>query len=122
MSRDSQSVKAAIGTKTAGPSRLADELNRRVVIEGIRPRIDDGRFPIKRTPGEPVDVAADIFADGHYVVAAVLRSRQVSTDSPGWSESAMSLVAPGTDEWSGRFVVDEIGWHEYQIVAWADRF
>jgi starch synthase (maltosyl-transferring) len=34
----------------------------------------------------------------------------------------MTLVAPGTDEWSARFDVSAIGWHEYSIVAWVDRF
>ena len=34
----------------------------------------------------------------------------------------MTLVAPGTDEWTASFDVDAIGWHEYQIVAWVDRF
>ncbi len=34
----------------------------------------------------------------------------------------MTLVADGTDEWIGRFVVDTIGWHEYSLVSWVDRF
>ena len=36
----------------------------RVVIEGVEPEVDGGRFPIKRTVGEEVAVSADIFADG----------------------------------------------------------
>ena len=48
---------------------------RRVVIDEVRPAIDGGRFPIKRTPGECVDVTAVLFADGHDVVVAVLRDR-----------------------------------------------
>src|SRR6267142_393338 len=47
----------------------------RVVIERIRPEIDGGRFAIKRSVGEEVDVIADIFADGYDVIAAVLRDR-----------------------------------------------
>ena len=34
----------------------------------------------------------------------------------------MTLSAPGTDEWRGSFDVAETGWHEYQIIAWVDRF
>ena len=34
----------------------------------------------------------------------------------------MALVAPGTDQWSARFEVDTVGWHEYEVVAWIDRF
>jgi starch synthase (maltosyl-transferring) len=116
-------------------------LARRVVIEHIRPEIDEGRFPIKRTVGERVDVVASIFADGHDVVAAVLRDRHGSSDEPAgdveqrfpaidptapvgrgqWRETAMTLVAE-TDSWSGRFDAGGVGWHEYQIAAWIDRF
>ena len=38
---------------------------RRVVIEGISPEVDGGRFPAKRTVGDAVHVEADIFTDGH---------------------------------------------------------
>ena len=46
------------------PPAPADAL-RRVIVERVQPEIDGGRFPIKRTPGESVNVTADIFADGH---------------------------------------------------------
>jgi starch synthase (maltosyl-transferring) len=106
----------------------------RVVIEHIQPEIDGGRFPIKRTIGETVDVEATIFADGHDVVVAVVRDRRCSKgpgipqspipaqSAPEWREAPMTLAAPGTDRWTARFDVRTIGWHEYQIVAWIDRF
>jgi starch synthase (maltosyl-transferring) len=133
----------------AGAARAPDPpeaFSRRVIIEGLRPRIDDGRFPIKRTVGESVEVTARIFADGHDAIAVVLRSRAVSgvgiRDSdfgqrqdvggadprvgPGtgasWRETPMTPAAAGTDEWAASFDVDTIGWHEYAIVAWIDRF
>src|SRR2546425_7642482 len=63
------------------PSRdLPDTLARRVIVEQIRPQIDSGRFPIKRTVGESVTVTATIFADGHDVIGAVLRDRYIPTD------------------------------------------
>jgi starch synthase (maltosyl-transferring) len=55
---------------------LPDEGRRRVVIAQVLPEIDGGRFPIKRTPGETVRVEADLFADGHDKIAAVLRFRE----------------------------------------------
>ena len=58
------------------PSPIPAPFSRRVVVERIEPEIDGGRFPIKRTVGETVDVSATIFADGHDVVAAVLRDRR----------------------------------------------
>ena len=32
------------------------------------------------------------------------------------------MAATGTDRWAARFDVAAIGWHEYEIVAWVDRF
>ena len=55
---------------------MKDEFGRqRVVIEGVRPEIDGGRFPIKRTIGEGVVVEADVFADGHDVITVWLQYR-----------------------------------------------
>src|SRR4029079_7725961 len=45
---------------------------RRLYIEYIYPLVDGGRFPVKRTVGEPLEVWADIFRDGHVVLAAAL--------------------------------------------------
>ena len=44
---------------------LNEEGRRRVVIEGVEPEIDCGRFPVKRVVGEKVVVEADAFTDGH---------------------------------------------------------
>jgi starch synthase (maltosyl-transferring) len=106
---------------------IRDEQARRVVIERVRPSIAGGRFPIKRTVGDAVRISADIFADGHDVITAMVRNRQpTGHGSRGaasrWRESPMALAAPGTDEWHGQFSVGDLGWHEYQIVAWVDRF
>ncbi|MBI3325166.1 MAG: DUF3416 domain-containing protein, partial [Nitrospinae bacterium] len=43
----------------------------RVVIENVKPEIDAGRFPIKRTLGESVFVEADMFVDGHEALSCV---------------------------------------------------
>src|ERR1051325_7431924 len=59
----------------------------RVVIERVTPEIDGGRFPIKRVPNESVEVKADIFADGHDVIGAVLKWRG---PQEAWRSSARS--------------------------------
>jgi starch synthase (maltosyl-transferring) len=116
--RQSTVESSVVGREEAAPP-IPQALARRVVVERIEPEIDGGRFPIKRTPGEFVDVAATIFADGHDVIAAILRDRA----EPGtWRETPMTLQAPGTDRWTARFDVGAVGWHAYQIVAWVDRF
>jgi starch synthase (maltosyl-transferring) len=90
----------------------------RVIIEGVSPEIDDGRFPIKRTVGEPVVVEADIFAEGHEMLAAVLRHRASAADD--WSETPMSPLV--NDRWTGSFTVTSQGRWEYTIQAWVDHF
>ncbi len=123
-----RSTEPVIRLPTGGAQvEIPASLSRRVVVEHIQPEIDGGRFPVKRTVGESVQVFADIFADGHGEIAAVLRQRSVGA-SAEWSGGAdarelpMALVAPGTDRWWGQFDVTDLGWHEYQIVAWVDRF
>jgi len=89
-----------------------------VIIESVAPEVDAGRFPIKRTVGEEVAVSADIFADGHDVIVAVLRHRCLGAND--WTDVPMSLSS--NDRWTGRFTVTTQGWHEYTIEAWVDRF
>src|SRR5947207_2468765 len=108
---------------------IPEALAQRVIIERIRPAVDNGRWPIKRTVGEPIQVFADIFADGHDVVAAVLRDccAALTDETPprpgAWRERPMTLIAPGTDEWTATVEgATEPGWHEYQVVAWVDAF
>jgi starch synthase (maltosyl-transferring) len=93
-------------------------LRQRVVIEHVQPEVDNGRFPIKRTAGEEVVVTADVFADGHDVVAAVLLYRR--TGDPQWHEVPMTAL--GNDGWTARFGVESLGAYEYTIEGWVDRF
>ena len=48
------------------------------IIENVAPRLDCGRFPVKRVAGQPVRVTADIFKEGHDDLAAVVRWRQIT--------------------------------------------
>jgi starch synthase (maltosyl-transferring) len=98
--------------------RLDPRLLRRVVIEAVEPQVDCGRFGIKRTSGEAVVVEADIHADGHDAVAAVVQYR--GAGEAAWNEVTMSPL--GNDRWRGRFIVGATGTWEYSIEAWIDRF
>ena len=115
--------RAATRKTAAGPTRAATadldpQLIRRVAIEGVHPEIDSGRFPIKRTVGDTVDVGADIFADGHDTLAAALLYR--AAGDAAWREVAMT--AAGNDRWRARFTVSELRPYEYTVEAWIDRF
>ena len=106
------------GTAAAENGAIKPAFARKVVIENVRPEIDCGRFPIKRTIGERVEVTADIFADGHDVLYAVLRYRPAS--APDWREVAMEAL--DNDRWRAGFAVETEGRYLYTLQAWADRF
>jgi len=53
-------------------SRHVSTVPARVMIANVAPAIDGGRFAIKRVVGETVTVTADIFAEGHDELTAVL--------------------------------------------------
>jgi starch synthase (maltosyl-transferring) len=90
----------------------------RVVIEGLKPEINDGRFPTKRVIGERVVVEADIFVDGYDSISALLLYRK-ETD-PEWVETPMEPLV--NDRWRGSFVVAELGRYRYTVLAWVDQF
>jgi starch synthase (maltosyl-transferring) len=78
---------------------------KRVIIENVSPEIDCGRFPARRAIGEKVRVNADIFADGHDLLAADLLYRK--TGAPKWNTKPMSLLV--NDRWEAFFHDARIG-------------
>ena len=89
-----------------------------VVIDNVQPLIDGGRSPIKRVVGEDLVVEADIFKDGHDVVAAVLKWRVVGKRA--WRETPMIFV--DNDRWRGVCTLYDQAIHEYTVEAWTDTF
>ncbi len=95
-----------------------NQARQRVVIENVYPEFDGGLFPAKRTVGQSVRVEADIHADGHDLLAAVLLFRDAGGRE--WSETAMRPA--GNDRWSGEFRVESVGRAAYTLTAWVARF
>lgn len=90
----------------------------RVVIEGVTPQIEGGRYAIKRRVGDVVEVGADIFKDGHDFVAARIVFRHARDRR--WREAPLRYdFAP--DRWTGSFPVDEPGRWQFYVEAWPDR-
>ena len=89
-----------------------------VVIDNLQPLIDCGRSAIKRIVGEDLVVEADIFKDGHDVVAAVLKWRVVGKRA--WRETPMTFV--DNDRWRGVCTLYDQAIHEYTVEAWTDTF
>src|SRR5689334_5053907 len=110
-------VKSRLASAT--PQELpAAGLLSRVVIENVRPQINSGQFPIKRVVGEMVCVTADIHADGHDVLSAVLRYRR--PHAANWEE--IPMVDTGNDTWEGKFQTEDVGVYNYLVQAWVDAF
>ena len=91
-----------------------------IIVTGVTPAVDGGRFAAKRLVGDTVVVEANAFKDGHDKLRARVRYR-------GPNERAEWRTAPmryddATDRWTGAFTVDAIGTWCYTVEAWTDTF
>ncbi|MFF1453415.1 maltotransferase domain-containing protein, partial [Streptomyces sp. NPDC058274] len=90
----------------------------RIPVLDVRPRVTEGRRPAKAVPGEPFEISATVFREGHDAVAANV----VLTDSRGrtgpWTP--MRELAPGTDRWGATVAVPAEGRWTYTVEAWGD--
>ena len=95
-----------------------EEGRKRVVINGVTPQIDAGRYPAKRIVGDLVAVEANVFGDGHdHVYARLLFKRK---SDKRWQSAPMESL--GNDRWRGLFPVEEQGRYFYTVVGGEDHF
>ncbi len=96
-----------------------------IIISGITPEVDGGRFMAKRIVGDTVTVAANVFKDGHDTLRARVRYRGPtngpSSDGAEWRTAPMRYD-DATDRWTGQFAVDTMGTWCYTVEAWTDTF
>jgi starch synthase (maltosyl-transferring) len=104
--------------KPLGEASIGGLAAKRFFIEDIYPTVDGGRFPVKRIADEAVDVWADVFRDGHEVIAAALRWR-LQTDTL-WHRVPMRLHS--NDRWTATFTPPRPGLYVYIIEAWTEQF
>src|SRR5262252_1532749 len=105
-------------TANASIRSVGDLSKHRIYIEDVYPVVDGGRFPVKRIVGEEVDVWADIFHDGHVVLAAELLWRREGADK--WLR--VPMVLHDNDRWTASFTPPKPGRYVYAIEAWTDVF
>src|SRR3954471_7069061 len=89
----------------------------RIQIQDVSPQVDCGRYPVKRTVGDRVDVRARIFRDGHETLGAAIRWKPRGATK--WAESPLQPV--GNDWWEGSFAADAAGEWCFRVEAWIDR-
>jgi len=104
-------------TANASIRSVGDLSRHRIYIEDVYPLVDGGRFPVKRTIGEEVEVWADVFRDGQLVLAAELLWRR---EGEKWFRVPMALH--DNDRWRGSFTPHKSGRYVYAIEAWTDVF
>lgn len=88
----------------------------RIIIENVSPQLDGGAFFIKRIVGQKVVVTANVFSDGHDVVAGSVKFKHEKDKK--WQEIRMQET--GNDEWIAEFKVEKQGFYSYFVEAWVD--
>ncbi len=104
--------------KKSSPAPAPNDGRRRVIVEHLAPQVENGRYPAKRVVGEPVDVQADVYGDGHDLVKATALYRRRGDQD--WQRVFMT---PGiNDRWTGTFVPEEKGFYEFTVRGYVDHF
>ena len=88
----------------------------RIIIENVNPQLMQGDFYIKRIPGQKVSVGADVFADGHDIVACAIQYKHQKERT--WKSARMNHE--GNDYWTGSFTVEKEGLYQYTVEGWVD--
>ncbi|MFL5560914.1 MAG: alpha-1,4-glucan--maltose-1-phosphate maltosyltransferase [Gemmatimonadaceae bacterium] len=89
-----------------------------IVIECVSPDVQSGRYPAKRLIGDSLLVGADIFKDGHDLLAARVRFEAPDGDS----RTVAMRYETDADRWLARFPLDQLGRWSFIVEAWTDRF
>jgi len=95
-----------------------DDGRKRVVIEGVEPQVDCGRYPAKTVKGDEVVVEADAFTDGHDAITVLALYRRKGERR--WNEVEMRPLV--NDRWRATFTAEELGRYQFTIEAWVDHF
>jgi starch synthase (maltosyl-transferring) len=91
----------------------------RLVIEGIEPSVDDGRYPVKRVVGDALLVRATVYREGHDLLTGALQVRAPGTRT--WRHTAMTYERD-FDRCRAEVALDRVGTWTFRIAAWTDRF
>jgi starch synthase (maltosyl-transferring) len=109
---------APLKTHRSATERSALTKLPRIVIDNVAPTVDQGRFAAKRVIGDTITVEADVFTDGHDLLAVDLLWRAVETKK--WRRASMQPI--GNDRWQSSIRPDRIGRYEFTIEADWDRY
>jgi starch synthase (maltosyl-transferring) len=88
----------------------------RVVIDAVVPQVDGGRFAAKCIAGEPTDIVAHCFTDGHDRLRVMLHWRAEGAAELRDVEMALDV----NDEWHAAVVFPAPGRYVFSVTAWVD--
>lgn len=102
-----------------GLARAPDRGFPRLVITGVAPVLNGGRYAVKRLEGDELRVGADVFKDGHDVLAARICYR-----APGERHvrTAPLTYSFEEDRWFGSVRLDRVGDWWFTVEGWVDPF
>jgi starch synthase (maltosyl-transferring) len=90
----------------------------RIPVLDVSPGPDCGGRPVKSVVGEPFEVSATVFREGHDAVAANVVLRDPRGRSGPWTP--MRELAPGLDRWGAEVVATAPGRWSFTVEAWGD--
>jgi Glycosidases len=89
-----------------------------VIIDRIKPDIDQGRFASKIYLDEKIKLTAHVLVDGHDLPKARVTIRQHTTNEA----VTFTLINTGNDEWSVDFQPPALGLYSFVVEAALDRY
>jgi starch synthase (maltosyl-transferring) len=95
---------------------MKNQNQERVIIENIDPCINGGIFALKTIANQPVSVEADIIADGHDHLRAMLHFKGKNVKK--WNSIPLNQL--GNDRWGTTMISESEGKYDYFIEAWVD--
>ena len=112
-------VPGSLVLMTASPLHPVPHALGRIPVLQVTPCVEHGTFPAKSVVGEPFDVTATVFREGHDSVSATV----VLTDPDGAERQVpMTLTSPGLDLWSATISADRTGQWSYRVEGWSNPY
>lgn len=89
-----------------------------IVIERVSPTVNGGAFAAKHIVGKPLEIEADIFADGHDLLGAEV----LWWSADDKERKPVRLTHIANDRWGATVTPSRVGRHYFSVEAWRDEY
>ena len=116
-----EGLPSAVPHGAAGVSSAAAPTDGRMraVIDAVVPQVDNGRFAAKCIAGEPTDIVAHCFTDGHDRLRVLLHWWPEGPDDTR-DIHEVEMVLDVNDEWHAAVTFPAPGRYGFRVTAWVD--